>query len=109
VLDGPDGALAAVAGAERYGDAWLLRSLAVDPAVQRRGHGRALPETVLTDASRAGAREVFLLTTDGRRFFAAHGFTEVPRAAAPAALRASAEPRGACPDNATLMRLEVEP
>lgn len=109
ILDASDGALAGLAGAERYGDAWLVRSLVVTPAFQGRGHGRRLLEAVLTEASRAGAREVFLLTTDAQRFFAAQGFNQVPRAIAPAALQASAELRGACPDNATLMRLEVAP
>jgi N-acetylglutamate synthase-like GNAT family acetyltransferase len=32
ILDAPEGGLAGVAGAERYGDAWLVRSLAVRPA-----------------------------------------------------------------------------
>jgi N-acetylglutamate synthase-like GNAT family acetyltransferase len=108
-LDTADGGLAGLAGAERYGDAWLLRSLVVHRAFQGRGHGRALLETVLTEAGRAGAREVFLLTTDAQRFFAAQGFDEVARASAPAALQASAELRGACPYNATLMRLEIAP
>jgi N-acetylglutamate synthase-like GNAT family acetyltransferase len=108
-LDGPDGSLAGVAGAERYGAAWLLRSLVVDPALRSRGHGRALLATVLAEARRRGVREVLLLTTDAQPFFAEHGFTELPRAAAPPALRASAELSGACPESATLMRLEVTP
>jgi N-acetylglutamate synthase-like GNAT family acetyltransferase len=107
VLDAPNGGLAGVAGAERYGDAWLLRSLVVTPAFQGRGHSRRLLEAVLTEARRAGAREVFLLTTDAQPLFAAWGFVEVSRATAPTAVQASAELRGACPDNATLMRLEV--
>src|SRR5687767_13750913 len=102
-LDAPDGGLAGVAGAERYGAAWLLRSLVVDPALRGRGHGRALLATVLAEARRRGVREVLLLTIDAQPFFAEHGFTEVSRAAAPPALRASAELNGACPDSATLM------
>jgi N-acetylglutamate synthase-like GNAT family acetyltransferase len=109
ILDAPEGGLAGVAGRERYGDAWLLRSLAVRPAFRGRGHGRRLLEAVLAEASRAGAREVFLLTTDAQAFFAACGLTEVPRQTAPAALQASAELRGACPDDATFMRLEIAP
>jgi N-acetylglutamate synthase-like GNAT family acetyltransferase len=109
ILEAPERGLAGVAGAERYGDAWLLRSLAVRPAFRGHGHGRSLLHAVLGAASRTGAREVFLLTTDAQDFFAAHGFTEVPRRTAPAAVRASAELRGACPDDATLMRLEVAP
>jgi hypothetical protein len=39
--------------------------------------------------------------------FAAHGFSVVPRAAVPTAVQASEELQGACPDTATVMRLEV--
>ena len=37
----------------------------------------------------------------------ARGFIAIARSAAPSALLASEELRGACPDTATLMRLEV--
>jgi amino-acid N-acetyltransferase len=107
MLDAPDGSLAGVAGAERYGAAWLVRSLVVRPDFQGGGHGSALLATVLGDARRADVDEVFLFTTDAQRFFTAHGFSEVPRSAAPPALRSSAELQGACPDSATFMRLEV--
>lgn len=76
---------------------------------QGRGHGTGLLTSVLAEARRAGVDDVFLLTTYAQRFFAAHGFREVPRTTAPAALRSSAELQGACPDSATLMRLELSP
>lgn len=107
VVDAPDGRLAAVAGAESYGRTWLLRSVVVDRAYRDRGIGSALLAAVLDEARRLSAQEVFLLTTDSRDFFAARGFSELPRAAAPNALQASAELRGACPDTAALMRLEL--
>lgn len=109
LLDAPDGGLAGLAGTERYGAAWRLRSLAVHPVFQGRGHGTGLLTSVLAEARRAGVDDVFLLTTYAQRFFAAHGFREVPRTTAPAALRSSAELQGACPDSATLMRLELSP
>jgi N-acetylglutamate synthase-like GNAT family acetyltransferase len=108
-LDAPDGGLAGVVGAERYGAAWLLRSLVVDSSRRGRGLGAALLATVLGEARRHGAREVLLLTTDAQGFFARHGFAEVPRSHAPDEMRASAELNGACPDTATLMRMEVLP
>jgi amino-acid N-acetyltransferase len=85
----------------------LLRSLVVDPALRSHGIGSTLVSAVVKEAADVGAREVFLLTTDAQEFFAARGFTAVPRAAAPSALHASEELQGACPDTATLMRLEV--
>ncbi|MGH2947529.1 MAG: arsenic resistance N-acetyltransferase ArsN2, partial [Solirubrobacteraceae bacterium] len=106
-LHAADNRLAAVAGSERYGPTWLLRSLAVDPSFRGQGSGSALLAAVLAEARERGAREIFLLTTDADDFFAARGFRAVPRAAAPGALHASEELQGACPDSATLMRLEV--
>lgn len=101
--------LVGVAGAERYGATWLLRSLVVAPQFRGRGHGSALVASVLAEAGRAGIGEVFLLTTDAQPFFAARRFQEVARDAVPAALRSSAELQGACPATATLMRLEIAP
>ena len=109
VLDARGTGLAGVAGTERYGAAWLLRSLVVAPRFRGRGHGTALVASVLAEARGAGVAEVFLLTTDAQPFFAAHGFHEVARDTVPAALRSSAELQGACPATATLMRLEVAP
>jgi amino-acid N-acetyltransferase len=106
-IDTADGRLAGIAGTERYGPTWLVRSLVVDPDHRRRGVGSTLLVAVLDEARSHAAESVYLLTTDAQPFFAAVGFREVPRAAAPAALQASEELRGACPDTATLMRLEV--
>jgi N-acetylglutamate synthase-like GNAT family acetyltransferase len=102
-----DNRLAGVAGSERYGATWLLRSLAVDPSFRGQGIGSDLLAAVVAEARQLGARAIFLLTTDADDFFAERGFRVVPRAAAPDALQASEELRGACPDTATLMRLEV--
>jgi amino-acid N-acetyltransferase len=102
-----DNRLVGVAGSERYGASWLLRSLAVDPSFRGQGIGSALLAAVLGEARQFGAREIFLLTTDAVAFFAARGFRVVPRAAVPGALQASDELQGACPDTATVMRLEV--
>jgi amino-acid N-acetyltransferase len=105
-IDTTDGRLAGIAGAEQYGTTWLVRSLVVDPPHRSRGVGSTLLAAVLDEARRQAAESVYLLTTDAQHFFAAVGFREVPRAAAPGALQASEELRGACPDTATLMRLE---
>jgi amino-acid N-acetyltransferase len=102
-----DDRLAGVAGSERYGASWLLRSLAVDPAFRGRGIGSALLAAVVAEARERGAREIFLLTTDADDFFAARGFRVVRRAAVPGAVKASEELKSACPDTATVMRLEV--
>jgi len=66
-------------GQERYGDAALLRSLAVSPGEQRGGVGRALTARLLEDARARGVREIVLLTTTARDFFARHFGFEVAR------------------------------
>jgi amino-acid N-acetyltransferase len=109
VLDAPGGGLLGIAGVERHGAAWLLRSVVVAPEFRGRGHGSVLVGSVLADARHAGVADVFLLTTDAQAFFTARGFREVPRGTEPVALRSSAELQGACPATATLMRLEVTP
>lgn len=52
--------------------------------------------------------EVYLLTTTAATYFPRLGFTEVPRASAPAALLASREFQDACPQTATLMHLPLK-
>ena len=93
------------AAVERYGDAGLLRSVAVVPAEQGKGAGRALVEWCLRDAAACGLRTVVLLTTTADRYFPRYGFEVIARDLVPDAVRASAEFQGACPASATVMRL----
>jgi amino-acid N-acetyltransferase len=102
-----DGTVVGAAGVELYGDAALLRSVAVDPAWRGSGLGRLLTERALEEAQGAGARDVYLLTTTAERYFPRLGFACVAREAAPPALAASAEFRGACPASAVLMHRAV--
>ncbi len=98
-----DGAIAGCAGIERYGAAALLRSVAVRPGAGGQGMAATLVVTALEEAAAGGARDGYLLTTTAARFFPRFGFAPVARAALPAALRASAELAGACPDTAVAM------
>ncbi|HZS05857.1 MAG TPA: GNAT family N-acetyltransferase [Blastocatellia bacterium] len=76
--DGPR--LTGCIGMERYGDVALLRSLAVVPDRQRDGLGKMLTARLLEDAQSAGVREVILLTTTAKDFFAHHfGFIPTER------------------------------
>ena len=93
-----------VAGVERYGDAALLRSVAVDPAWRDTGIGRTLVETVLVTARTEGAHSVYLLTTTAERYFPRFGFEPIDRDEVPDSLRASVEFREACPASAVVMR-----
>lgn len=98
-----DGFIAGVAGLELYGDAALLRSVAVADECRGTGIGRALVERALDAAAAAGAADVFLLTTTAEHYFPRFGFTPVSRDAVSPPLLASAEFRGACPASATVM------
>ena len=95
------------AAVERYGDAGLLRSVAVASVEQGKGTGRALVERCLRDAAASGMRTVVLLTTTADRYFPRYGFEIIDRDRVPDAVRASAEFQGACPASATAMRLEL--
>ncbi|WP_110171567.1 arsenic resistance N-acetyltransferase ArsN2 [Luteitalea pratensis] len=100
-----DGSVIGVAGLEMYGDAALLRSVAVSSPGG--GVGTRLVEALLEQARQAGVGTVVLLTTTAAAFFPRFGFTEVTRDDVPAAVRASAEFQGACPASATVMRLAL--
>jgi N-acetylglutamate synthase-like GNAT family acetyltransferase len=102
-----NGAIAGCVGLERYGDAGLLRSLAVSPAARDRGLGRALVEACIARARAGGVRHLALLTTTAEAYFARLGFTRVERTAVPAAVFGSAEFRGACPSSAVAMVLDL--
>jgi amino-acid N-acetyltransferase len=87
-----------------YGAAALLRSAVVADQARGRGVGAALLDRLLEHARARGVRQVYLLTTTAEDWFPRFGFTRIARQAVPAALHASAEFRGACPDSATVMQ-----
>jgi len=93
-----------VAGVEQYGNAALLRSVAVDPSWRDTGIGRMLVETALATARAEGADSVYLLTTTAERYFPRFGFEQITRDEVPDSLRASVEFREACPASAVVMR-----
>jgi amino-acid N-acetyltransferase len=98
-----DGRVVAVAGLEVHGADGLLRGVAVDPDYRGQGLASALVEAVLARATLLELREVYLLTTSARDYFARLGFGERPRDAAPPSIRASWEFRNGCPATAAFM------
>jgi amino-acid N-acetyltransferase len=98
------GAVVGVVGLEVHGDAALLRSLAVAPEQRGRGIGRRLVAHA-AEVARARGCSLHLLTETAVDWFTAQGFVRIERDAAPAALRASRELQGACPDSAALLAL----
>jgi amino-acid N-acetyltransferase len=100
-----EGRIVGSAALEMYQRAALLRSVAVDPALQGHGLGRGLTEAALRLARERGAAEVYLLTTTAATFFPKFGFQEITRDAVPAAVKTSVEFTTACPASATVMRM----
>jgi amino-acid N-acetyltransferase len=81
-------------GLEVYDDMALLRSLAVTPACQHTGLGRALIETALSYLTTRQFCAVYLLTTTAEAFFTRHGFCHMARDAVPEGVQQSVEFQG---------------
>lgn len=98
-----EGTVVGAAGMERYGDAGLLRSVAVASEWRGSGIGRALVDHVLDDGRTAGVQDVYLLTTTAEHYFPRLGFACIDRSGVPAAVRGSVEFTSACPASAVAM------
>lgn len=91
-LVGEDGGtLVATGGLELYGDAALLRSVAVLPPYRDAGEGRRVIAHLLARAREAGVHDVYLLTTTAAGYFGRLGFAPLDREAVRAEVRQSAE------------------
>ena len=104
---GPDGTTIGYGGLEQCGPDAVLRSVVMMPAARGHGHGRRLMEGLVAEALRLGVRRLHLLTLDAAGFFAKCGFASADRAAAPAAIAATAEFAALCPDTATCMQRDL--
>ena len=92
---------------ERHGNAALLRSTVVAPALRGIGLGEQLVQRALADAREQSLDELVLLTTTAADWFPRFGFERIARDEAPAALLASDEFQFACPASAVVMRLRI--
>ncbi len=102
-----NGEVIGCAGAEIYGRAALLRSVAVAPGLHRQGIGRVLVTRLLDEAKRRQVATIHLLTVAAPEYFAQYGFKRGPVEQAPQALKASAEFQGACPACSAFMSLTL--
>lgn len=99
--------LVAAIGLESYSSAGLLRSAVVASDMRDKGLGRFLVERVILEARAKGWDALFLLTETAQGYFAKFGFVAVDRSEVPPDVTGSVEFQGACPVNATVMRLKV--
>lgn len=93
---------------EVYGEAALLRSVAVAADRESQGFGAQLVDAALAMARARGLTQLYLLTETAAPFFARRGFSSVERARVPDAVRASVQFAGACPQSALAMMRAVE-
>ena len=103
-----NGQVVGAAAVEFYADGALLRSVAVDSALQGKRLGHQLTDAALRVAHAHGAGTVFLLTTTAERFFPKLGFEEIPREEVPPSVQASVEFQSACPASAVVMRKRLQ-
>ena len=96
-------------GLERFGSAGLLRSLVVRSDWRGSGVGARLVDALESFARGNGVDQLVLLTQTAAPFFARRGYRVIERAAAPAAIQASAEFRSLCPASATCMLKILDP
>lgn len=101
------GRLAGAVGAEIHGADALLRSLVVAPEHRGAGLGGRLVDALDAMAAQAGVATWWLLTMTAEPFFAARGFTRVPRESAPRAIRETSLFATHCPGRAVCMTRAV--
>ncbi len=94
---------------EPYGDAGLLRSLAVSAGARGAGLGGRLVEAAEARARGAGLRRLVLLTTTAAPFFEARGWAPLDRADVPEAVRRSSEFTSTCPASAACLGKSLAP
>ncbi|KWF81010.1 GCN5 family acetyltransferase [Burkholderia diffusa] len=97
--------LSGCGGLEYHGDFALIRSIAVAPATQGNGVGRAIVARLIATCRARSVRSIGLLTTTAEDYFAGFGFVRVTRDDVPRPLLASSQFQRVCPDTATAMLL----
>jgi len=99
--------LMACGGLELYGPAALLRSVAVKKDHRGKRLGQKLLAELYAEAVKERVEVLVLLTDTAKEYFRHLGFKVVPRADLPSAVTESAEFKGACPDTAIAMVMNL--
>jgi amino-acid N-acetyltransferase len=98
-----DDSVVGCAAVEPYGPVGLLRSVCVAPDLRGTGLGHELVKAAEELAASRGVAELYLLTETAESWFPRLGYLPTTRDAVPAALTASPEFAGACPDSAAVL------
>jgi amino-acid N-acetyltransferase len=102
-----DGVVVGCAALEPYGSVGLLRSVCVATHLRGAGLGRELVDATEQLATEVGISELFLLTETAETWFPRLGYLPAARTSVPAALMASPEFTGACPDSAAVLHKRI--
>lgn len=95
-------------GLELYGNAALLRSVAVDESLRGKSFGRKIVEDLVEKARNLKIWNIYLLTETAHDFFLKKGFTDVTRDQVPEAVRNSSEFLQVCPSSADCMIFKLQ-
>jgi amino-acid N-acetyltransferase len=90
-------------GLEIHGTDALLRSVVILPPLREAGLGRAVVDTLETEAAARKCRAIYLLTGSQADFFARLGYAACQRADVPDPIRGSEQFASLCPANAVVM------
>jgi amino-acid N-acetyltransferase len=97
------GELIGSGGLELYGDAALLRSVAVKENQRGKELGKKIIDDLVSQAQKANIASIFLLTETAKDFFLKRGFKLIERNEVPDAIKASSEFTHVCPSSAVCM------
>lgn len=92
-----------VVGIEMYGETALLRSLAIQKELQKKGYGRKLCNKLISYAKTFNVKNVYLLTQTAKDFFSREGFQIISREAVPEEIKQTYEYTTLCPSDSTCM------
>jgi amino-acid N-acetyltransferase len=106
---GDDAGLIGYGGLEQIGSDVLVRSMVIIDGRRGGGHGAAVLSWLEANAAEQKATALYLLTTSATSFFQRHGYTALPRSAAPPAIAASRQFSALCPASAAFMFKELRP
>ena len=93
---------------EIYGNAGILRSLAVNSDFRGKGIGQKLVAEAETWSRDNGLKNLYLLTTTAAGFFPKIGWHNNERTLVPESIAASSEFSSVCPSTAVCMTKELE-
>ncbi|HGL6719986.1 arsenic resistance N-acetyltransferase ArsN2 [Burkholderia contaminans] len=98
-----DSMMCGCGGIEHYGEAALMRSVAVAEHARDSGLGQTIVSRLVTECHSRKVRSLVLLTTTAEDYFARQGFVSVARDDVPPTVLASSQFRGVCPGSAVSM------